>query len=253
MKSSKLTLLCWTAGALMLTSAQPLAAGSLLIDRGLPTANLNNSSGANRSNVAWAYGIDASGSWLVGDTFTNATTSTFFIDTIRLWTVGETTAPVLFGGLVGSDYSAVSSFATATPTQYAGGIDYQGSSGSSIQLNQLDFAVNITLGANETYAFFLDGSRSTSPFLPFLHASNAALSGSLQEGADDSMLFGVLSGGAIASGDTGTWSSLGDGWDKASDVNVQVFGTVPEASSTLGCLLLTLGGLVALRRKLQAN
>ena len=145
--------------------------------------------------------------------------------------------------------TAVSSTYTATAVQYAGAVDYQGSSGSYITMTQLDFAVDITLGAGETYDFFLDGSRPSSPFIPFVHASNAALSGSPQDGADGSMLVGLLTAGSIAAADVTTWTSFDNGWDKASDVNVQVFGTVPEAGSSFVLMGIALAGLGALRMK----
>ena len=52
---------------------------------------------------------------------------------------------------------------------------------------QIDFAVGITLAPGQTYQYFLDGTGS-SVTVPFSHASNAALSGSPQDGADNLML-----------------------------------------------------------------
>ena len=254
MKASFKSIVSLSLGALLLASAPQVSANTLLVDRGLPTDNLNNAAGANRSNVAWAYGVDSAGSWLVGDTFTNTSAASYTIDTIRLWTVGATTSATLWGGLSNAAaFAAISSTYTATTVQYTGGVDYQGSLGSSIAMTQLDFAVGITLGAGETYAFFLDGSRPSDPFIPFLHASNAALSGSPQDGSDGSMLVGLLSAGSIAAADVAPWTSLGHGWDKASDVNVQVFGTVPEAGSSLILLGLALAGLGSLRLKTRKS
>ena len=50
--------------------AGPMAANAaLLVDRGLPTTNLNNAAGANRSNVSWVFsGYTSADYWLVGDT-----------------------------------------------------------------------------------------------------------------------------------------------------------------------------------------
>ncbi|MBK8560384.1 hypothetical protein [Candidatus Amarobacter glycogenicus] len=42
------------------------AGGGLVFDRGLPTSNLNNTAGGDRSNVAWAFGDG----WITGDDFT---------------------------------------------------------------------------------------------------------------------------------------------------------------------------------------
>ena len=84
----------------------------------------------------------------------------------------------------------------------------------------------------------------------FLHASNAALSGSPQDGSDNLMLAGIYSAGTVSSVET--WTSAGNGWDKASDVNVQVLGTVPDAGSTVLLLGLALTGLGLARRRFAA-
>ncbi|MBI5692442.1 MAG: hypothetical protein HZC55_20360 [Verrucomicrobia bacterium] len=239
-----------TFTTLCLAGALGLNANTLLVDRGLPTANLNNAAGANRSNVAWAYDVKSNlnNYWLVGDTFTNTTGSNYHIDTIRLWSVGATDLALLWGGVAGDPISLLPSTASISTALYSGGSTYQGSAGGPISMYQLDFAVNINLGAGQTYNFFLDGSRSTSPFVPFAHAANAALAGSLQQGADNSMLgLNIVNGVAST---LESWTSLGNGWDKASDVNVQVFGTVPDSASAV---LLVAMGLVALalgRRRL---
>ena len=119
-------------------------------------------------------------------------------------------------------------------------------------MHQIDFSVNITLASGQTYNFFLDGRSSDSGdyVLPFVHASNAALSGSPQDGANNMMLTANVLNGNIASYET--WTSLGNGWDKASDVNVQVFGTVPDNSATLVLLGGALLGLAAIRRRFAA-
>ena len=58
----------------------------------------------------------------------------------------------------------------------------------------------------------------------------------------------ILSG---AAGTPESWTSLGNGWDKASDVNVQVFGHVPDAGNTLLLLGSALTGLAMLKRRYQ--
>ena len=100
--------------------------------------------------------------------------------------------------------------------------------------DQLDFSVSIILKAGQTYDFFLDGSRPTWPFTPFVHASNAALSGSPQQGADNLMLLADFKRGEVKK--VIFWDAIKQSWNKSTDVNVQVFGEVLEAGSTVAAL-----------------
>jgi len=237
--------------AISLTAAMS-ASADLLVDRGLPTENLNNAAGADRSNVAWAFTqYTSSDYWLVGDTFQNTSSQTWSINSIRLWTVGQTDTAILRGGIDGSTIGIISDATYADPSSSL----YQGSSGSYIAMHQIDFAVNIILAPGQTYDFFLDGSGAEAGIIvPFVHASNAALSGSPQDGADNLMLGAEVVNGVVDPLSVGTWTSDanvagGQGWDKASDVNVQVFGTpVPEPTTMIaGALLLLPFGASTLR------
>ncbi len=223
------------------------ANADLLLDRGLPTDNLNNASGANRSNVAWAFASYTSGNyWLVGDSFTNTGPYNWYVDSIRLWTVGRTDQAVLRGGVAGETVGVISDVTYGDPAAST----YQGSGGGMIAMHLVEFAVNLVIGAGQTYNFFLDGVGQHEPgiYVPFVHASNAALSGSPQQGADDLMLYANVVNGVVDPLSIGTWTSLGDGWDKASDVNVQVYGRVPEPT-TLGLLGLALVAVARRARK----
>jgi hypothetical protein len=65
------------------------------------------------------------------------------------------------------------------------------------------------------------------------------------------MLYANVVGGIVDSGSVGTWTSLGNGWDKASDVNVQVFGSVPEPETYALFLAGLLPLVFAARRRKQ--
>lgn len=226
------------------------ANAALLVDRGLPTSNLNNSAGANRSNVAWVDGGYTSADyWMVGDTFTNTSSQTWAIDTIRLWTVSTTGTATLWGGIDGSTIGLVSGSGTISPAFYADASSYQGYTGAYRDMFQVDFGVSILLAPGQTYDFFLDGTGGDY-VIPFVHASNAALSGSPQDGADNSMLWANVVSGSVVSVEP--WTSLGNGWDKASDVNVQAFGSVPEPA-TYAMLIPGLGLLFMGRRRKQKD
>ncbi|HEX5244712.1 MAG TPA: hypothetical protein VFW23_15720 [Tepidisphaeraceae bacterium] len=245
-------------------------ADSTLFDRGLPTANVN-AGDSSRSNIAWADSESTStptDSYLPGDDFTLSGSGNYQVNDIRVWVVGHS-APSglsLLGGTVGSTMSTISSSFNAVATQYAGGLDYEGSSGSTIPVYQVDFAVNLNLAAGQTFDFFVNGpwaSDGNGGFAnTFLAASNAAQSGSTQEGADGATQWLHFTGagsdveswnsgtGSFGPGTTG-WTA---GWDKNSDVNVQVFGAAvaPLPSSIWGGLAL-LGslGLIAGAKRLR--
>jgi len=252
-----------------------LQADVLLFDRGLPTANINDDAGANRSNVAWGDYTPSSNyppndsqilNWAIGDDFTLAGTGSYDVTDLRVWIVSiDDSTPdtmwsnlTLFGG--GTDAGTISVLPATytvdpTPVTYSNGQSYQGSSGGFISMYQVDFLLNWSVNAGTTYTFFVAGTPTSTNIdnyppgvSPFLSASNAGLSGSTQQGADG--LFREI--GYDDSNDvqySGTWDSYGScdkcgGWDKSSDINVQLYGTVPEPSAIL--LLGLFGGALGI-------
>jgi hypothetical protein len=251
----KLITIC--AVVVMILAISGAAQAATLVDRGLPTANLNNAAGANRSNVSW---VDPDAALMMGDDFTLPTdASLYHIDNIRTWIVGYDATPFsdmfnsvsLYLGTTGS-FSLASSSPAVTSVSYSDATTYQGSGGGYHNIYQLDFAVDITASGGTLFDFALVGDGKHDPneeyisygrtdYLTFIHASNKDLSGSPQEGSDDVVYAWNISDGSLNySYNSGT----DGGWDKGSDFNVQVEGTVVPEPGTL--VLLSLAGLSGL-------
>jgi hypothetical protein len=224
------------------------SASSLLFDRGLPVADLNNAAGALRSNVSWADNFPL----LVGDDFTLGGSGDYFVDTLRVWVVGADLPWTLWFGAAGGLITQLPGSPTSTVTTYADASTYQGTSGNFTTIRQLDFSLNQTLNGATTYRFFLGGPSGT---YAFLHSSNAALSGATEQGADNLMLEFNMAWGSVS-----TFNSNGNGWDKSSDGNIQVFGNAvgfdPQAADAVpepATLALFGTGLALIARKLRSR
>lgn len=240
------------ASGFSLTAARDhIAAPAPKFDRGLPAANLNNAAGANRSNVAWSFGND----WMTGDDFTvGAAGEVWIVTQIRSWSTAGSptdsgfqlgdrfTSVSLYGGpaspggvaLLASGNLAADSNADSNPNithdsvAYTGGATYQGSSGSFIRIWQNDFKnLNWIVNGGAKYNVAIDGALRTGvDYYWFNHASNAALSGSRQDGADNAYLAwdkSNLNAPPFVC-DSSDQVNCG-GWDKASDINLQVFAS----------------------------
>jgi hypothetical protein len=254
---------------LLFSGTAVLRADTMVFDRGLPTANLNDTAGANRSNVAWGDAYDTK-SWATGDDFNLGMAGNVQITDLRVWIIGTDSQPLstmwsdltLFGG----DTTAASvnvltpTSVVISPATYADGSTYQGSLGGSINIWQVDFHLNWLVDGSTTHTFFVGGTPTQANVgiygvgvSPSLHASNAALSGLPQQGADD--LFREISYTGSTIDHFGTWDSApvlgGGGWDKSSDINVQIFATPePSAYILLGTVLLSLA-LLTRKKKHQ--
>jgi hypothetical protein len=255
-----------------------MAGATLIVDRGLPDANLNNAAGVDRSNVAWDFNPPED--FVAGDDFTLQglpPKTGWRIDQIWIWSIagvpdgtfelGDRFQTIsLFLGPDGDPGAVIPIVMSAnltgnasdnpdvvvTPVQYPSdpAVDYQGSGGAFIQIWQIDF-FNVGVFGAGTYLFGADGIGQAG-LNWFNHASNAALSGTPQDGSDD--LYHWFSGNA---GDGfltlgGTVDSDGFGWDKSSDINIQVWATEVHVPEPGGLALVSIGILglaVAVRRR----
>lgn len=274
------------AGAVLLFSASQADAVTV-VDRGLPTTNINNAAGSNRSNVGWDF---AGYGWFAGDDFTIAGSGKYQVDSITFWLIPVGGASANNNGELGDDTSyflgniyeslafylgdassstvpllasgnfSAGSNSTDNPdisitrVQYdpsSGQYDYQGSSGQFIQLFEVTLTnLSLILEGGVTYQFGVEcrganDSATTGAYTACsAHATNAALAGSPQDGADN--LYRAFFVDALGGPATyyGSFSSQGYGWDKPSDINIRVTATeVPEPATIalLGAGLLGLG------------
>ena len=228
-----------------LASSAWAADSMLVVDRGLPLANLNNVSGAARSNVRWH---NDDGGFLGDDFVIGAPGEKWVIDSIRTWAVpglqdfdpdhlGDFYQDVrLYVGDSGASVTPRASAALSPGSDETGSADITISEatragaalydefGAPLRIWQIDFAhLNLVVDGGARYSFGVWGmGRAISgedgkAYRWFSHASNASLSGARQDGADGVMLLFDGSGKAL-----GGFSGQANGWDKTSDINVQV-------------------------------
>ena len=198
----------------------------LLVNRGLPTANLNDGFG-NASNTSFGFQSPV----MAGDTFSiGSSGQTYNLSQITVWAVGEPSIPTsLYGGYTadpGDIKQISSSILSDTVVTYAGGVPYYD---GTYALHQVTFQVNMPLSGGKDYYFFVNGSPDPYGYTPFVHGSNALLSGSQQDGSDGYFYAYDPTTGSIYLEN----AALGL-WDKSADLNVLVSGSqLPEPSTVL--------------------
>jgi hypothetical protein len=236
----------WKTYSIYFALALPVAAAgpALVVDRGLPQANLNNSTGY-RSNIRWS----SYESGFLGDDFTvGAAGQSWVIDSIRVWTVpgvhgrdpenlgdsfqdvrlyfGDTLgglSPVMTGLLKAGSSEPSNANIKISDATAAGGHVYE-DFGANMHVWQIDFTqLNLAVEGGAKYRFGTFGlgrpmGRAEKTNAWFNVATNAELAGAKQDGADGEMLL-FTSGGKFKR----VFDGKGAGWDKSSDINVQVF------------------------------
>jgi hypothetical protein len=237
----------WLTIGLALTWPVFAAGPALVVDRGLPQANLNNVSGEYRSNIRWS--LYESG--FLGDDFSvGAVGERWVIDTIRVWTVPgvNATDPEHLGDFYqdvrlyfGADDGGLTPMETGSLTPgssqtnnpnilisdaTANGVVPYDDFGTNMRVWQIDFTqLDLSVPGGVKVRFGAWGLGRPVPgkldktFAWFNAASNAPLAVTSQDGADGQMLL-FTSGGKFKS----AFDGMNAGWDKSSDVDVQVFG-----------------------------
>ena len=239
---------------LLVSGMAQMSNARILFDRGLPSENINVEPDLERSNLRWRGGYRNESFY--GDDFTiGEPGERYIIDHIRTWAVlgyreEGPTAPEAVGDwfsqlrLLGGEVSdtqlamrasgelAVGGSSTSNPDIIITQVRYPnaGSSkyfnfGPTIPIWQIDFHnLNWLVEGGRRYNFSVQGMGRQ--FLDteyshawYNHASNAALSGTPQQGADNLM---------SAFSDTGEFLYIVDAeedkWNKATDLNIQIFG-----------------------------
>src|ERR1022692_535734 len=224
---------------IVLALASSLSAG-VIFERALPTANLNNAAGADRSNISWAPGDNT---YILGDDFTLGSDSV--INSLSVWEVSNNGSPTTeFGSLslyVGADPN-ISLISSSYTSSLVSGYQYQGSSGTFYDVYKITFSgLNLSASGGVLYDFGIGATPGTESSL-FLHGSNAALSGPTQDGADGFYL------GYTGPPYTLTYviDSSVTGWDKGSDINVEIDGSAVPEPATFGLLAISAGASLLL-------
>jgi hypothetical protein len=225
----------------------PALAGdsAVVVDRGLPQANLNNVSGPQRSNVRWGWQDEG----FLGDSFQiGAPGERWVIDSIRTWVVPgnsehahrflgdffkdvrlylgadkDDLTPVSAAQLVpGSDEASNAAIRVSEATR-EGNLLYD-DFGAKLRIWQVEFSgLNWTVEGGREQRFGVWGLGRNVPgsegrtYTWYNHASNARLSVAQQDGADNKMI--LFNGSGRTQRD---FNAEGNGWDKPADINVQV-------------------------------
>lgn len=274
----KVTLKSSLLAACLACTAVMAQADPVVFDRGLPTANLNNGAGANRSNVAWGFGDNSPrAAYYSGDDFTLAA-GQWKISTLRTWAVIGGVAN-LSPTLIADRYSSISLYGgsgttltnlmsgatagnstnnpniTITQVHYAGNLDYD-SFGTPLNIFEIDFNnLNWIVNGGVSQNFSVAGvdNPSETAFRPFfMHASNAGLGGAAAAGADN-LYSAYFDNGVGGLNFDSQINSLGNGWDKSSDINVQIEASVVPEPAPMALFGVALAGLAASRRKRAAK
>lgn len=247
-----------TSGLLLAAVAQT-ASALVIVDRGLPTSDLNDAAGPDRTNIAWSAPQTPTDAWMLGDQFNVGNPfagNPVQITKVTLWAVGTQT-----DDLVGFDYADPASYqlylrssnlglafidaittdisVAVTPVTYSGGDSFQRVGTSTVdQLYQVDFTLTVpyTVPVNARVRFALGGFVGGNFVNPFLHATRSVDSGGNVQPGYDEVLYSYAAPNTDVSYFDFQYTESSDsaaflpavGW--TSDFNVRV-EAIPEPSA----------------------
>lgn len=232
-------------GLLVASSTSASHAAVVLVDRALPAStHVNNLSSPGRANIGWGN-VDG---FMNGDSFVSGG---WMIESMSVWIVGSAqgfSGFSLFGGVQGTYGNLLPLLSTsfvavedhydtekaADPCNVEGvGVSYQDGGLGCLPITRVTFTMEpFHVASGDVFDFAIDAVPSSASSCNiytgtvsgclFVHATHEALSGVVQAGSDGQYRrfdgFGVLSPVSVD-------SSL-NGWNKTSDINVLVRGTV---------------------------
>lgn len=239
--------------ALFAASAFAQEDGTLVVDRGLPRANWNNSAGATaRANVRWTLYSDG----FAGDDFViGKPGEKWVVNTLRVWAVpgafgsdpaflGDVYQDLrLYVGGPGEDLTPVASGRFARGSNAVDGADvviteatdvplYE-NFGMDLKIYQIEFRnLNLRVEGGQTYRFGAWGmgrnvGEKGEIYPWFTHGSNATQGEAPADGADGKLLL-FESAGRYAK----EYDATGAAWNKSSDLNVQIWARKAGARGT---------------------
>jgi hypothetical protein len=238
--------------------AQTSARTNVALNRALPGSYLNNAAGALRSNVRWSW----YGEGFIGDDFAiGAPGERWVVDKIRTWTVpgtaetdpanlgdvyqdvrlyfgdsGADLTPLISGRFVEGTSETSNSAIAIADASTQGTLPYD-EFGRTLHVWQIDFnTASLVVEGGVKYRFGVWGlgrpdTHQKDGIYPWFNlASNASLSGGASErgGASESSAASDSADGVLlkfnpAGQFQGSFDSNGAGWDKSSDINIEVF------------------------------
>jgi hypothetical protein len=238
--------------ALFAASAFAQEDGTLVVDRGLPRANWNNSAGVTaRANVRWTLYSQG----FVGDDFVvGKPGEKWVVNTLRVWAVpgafGTDPAQLgdvyqdlrLYVGGPGEDLTPVASGRLARGSNVVEGADvvikeaeaplYE-NFGADLKIYQIEFRnLNLRVEGGQTYRFGAWGmgrnvGEKGEIYPWFTHGSNATQGEAPADGADGKLLLFEAAGRYAKE-----YDATGAAWNKSSDLNVQIWASKAGARGT---------------------